>query len=123
MGTAALWVNLVGNLLVVIGLGWAGRSLLQAEKAIRRDKATLVEIKQRHRALRQAQGRSYDSAARGDELARSGIDFTTNDDMMYLNQDIQLAIISHLRPSVRGPFLATLIGTVVTLVAAVMSLG
>jgi hypothetical protein len=35
MATWAPWVNLVGNLLVVMGLGWAGQSLLATQTQIR----------------------------------------------------------------------------------------
>jgi len=102
--------------LVAAGDGW---SLLATEKAIKRERATVLDITERGRRGELGADENATNAA----LIASGIDYTTWRDMLTLNQDIQLAIIGHLRPSLSGPFMATLLGTVLTLVSAALSFG
>jgi hypothetical protein len=106
-------LDVLSSVLVLVGLVWGGVALLRAERRLRAQKAAITRIRAEQEALP-----SPERANLGDLLHAAGLPFSTYGDALTQRQDVELAVIAYLRPTLSWPFGLAVAGAVLGLVAA-----
>lgn len=110
------WLDFIGSGLVLAGLVWGGVSLLKIRSQLERQKATIRQLHDESTAARERR-QEYDETA---NLRAARVPFTTYDDLLYIKQDTELAVVDHLRPQLAPAFVLATLGTLVAVLRAVL---
>lgn len=110
------WLDFIGSGLVLAGLVWGGVTLLRVRSQLEGQKTV---IRQLHDELTAALERheEYDLTA---HLQAARVPFTSYDDLLYIKQDTELAVVDHLRPQLAPAFVLATLGTLFGFVRALL---
>jgi hypothetical protein len=112
--TLAELLDLIASALVLAGLGWGGVSLLRSKARVEEQKRKVLDITAKSEALPVAEREDW----RAEQMAAAKIQPLQLLDLVTLRQDIELAVIAYLRPTLKVPFVLAVAGTVLGFVAA-----
>lgn len=116
MTLASEILALLSALLILVGLAWGGWRLLDTERKVTVERVTIREIYLRA----EAEGLSPEWT--DDQVAKAGVRVGEFIDALTAHQDMELAAIAYLRPTLEAPFLLAVAGAVIGLAATVLAL-